>query len=63
MTDVSTIKVDELSDDQVRTLLQKAKDAGLSNAELLEMARSRGMADAEVEKLSERAVRNWLHNQ
>ncbi|QDH78388.1 capsule biosynthesis protein [Echinicola soli] len=54
MTDVSTIKVDELSDDQVRTLLQKAKDAGLSNAELLEMARSRGMADAEVEKLSER---------
>ncbi|AWW30610.1 capsule biosynthesis protein [Echinicola strongylocentroti] len=54
MSDVATIKVDELSDDQVRTLLQKAKDAGLSNTELLEMARSRGMANAEVEKLAQR---------
>ncbi|GGF27585.1 SLBB domain-containing protein [Echinicola rosea] len=54
MTDIATIKVDDLSDDQLKTLVQRAEDAGLSKTELVEMARARGMADAEATKLSER---------
>ncbi|GAB3656118.1 SLBB domain-containing protein [Echinicola sediminis] len=52
--DVSTIKVDELSDEQLRTLLERASSSGISKADLLEMARARGMSDVEVEKLKER---------
>lgn len=54
ISDVASIKVDELSDDQVKALVKKAQDAGLGKEALLEMARSRGMAEAEVEKLSDR---------
>jgi len=49
--DISTIRVDDLSDNQVRELVAKAKDAGLSETEMLQMAQRRGLANAEVEKL------------
>ncbi|MDN3669266.1 SLBB domain-containing protein [Echinicola jeungdonensis] len=52
--DVSTIKVDELSDAQLRTLLDRAANSGISKSELVEMARAKGMSNVELEKLMER---------
>lgn len=53
-TDISTIKVDELSDEQVEELLSRAKEAGLSTEEFLQMAQLRGMPSSEVAKLRTR---------
>jgi protein involved in polysaccharide export with SLBB domain len=49
--DIATLKVEDLSDNEVRELLARARAAGLSDRELLQMAESRGMPKAEVEKL------------
>lgn len=53
-TDITQIKVDELSDPQVEELVKRATEAGLSTEEFLEMARLRGMPAEEVEKLKNR---------
>ncbi|WP_268033322.1 SLBB domain-containing protein [Algoriphagus sp. PAP.12] len=53
-TDISTIKVDELSDEQVEELLSRASEAGLSTEEFLQMAQLRGMPSSEVAKLRNR---------
>jgi len=53
-TDITQIKVDELSDLQVEELVKRATEAGLSTEEFLEMARLRGMPAEEVEKLESR---------
>ncbi|SHO62031.1 SLBB domain-containing protein [Algoriphagus zhangzhouensis] len=53
-TDISTIKVDELSDEQVEELLNRASEAGLSAEEFLQMAQLRGMPSSEVAKLRNR---------
>jgi protein involved in polysaccharide export with SLBB domain len=50
-TDLTTIKVDELSDEQVSELVKRASDAGLGVDDFLQMAQLRGMPSAEVEKL------------
>ena len=51
ISDISTIRVDDLTDNQVRELLAKAQASGLSDTDLLQMAQSRGLANTEVEKL------------
>jgi protein involved in polysaccharide export with SLBB domain len=49
--DISTIKVDDLSDNQVRELIARGREAGLSDPDILQMAQRRGLANTEVEKL------------
>ena len=53
-TDIASIKVDELSDDQVQELIKRAQEAGLSTPDFLQMAQMRGMPSGEVEKLRNR---------
>lgn len=53
-TDITTIKVDQLSDDQVEELIKRAQEAGLSTSDFLQMAQMRGMPSIEVEKLRTR---------
>jgi Periplasmic protein involved in polysaccharide export len=53
-TDITSIKVDELSDDQLQELLRRANEAGLGTMEFLQMAEMRGMPALEVEKLRKR---------
>jgi protein involved in polysaccharide export with SLBB domain len=52
--DLNTIKVDQLSDDQIEELIKRAQDAGLSGTDFLMMAQMRGMPSGEVEKLRNR---------
>ncbi len=52
--DLSSIDVDELSDEQLRTLVRRAEEAGLSEAELIQMAQIRGVPQEEIDKLRER---------
>ncbi|MBN7809685.1 SLBB domain-containing protein [Algoriphagus sp. H41] len=53
-TDLTTIKVDELSDEQVSELVKRANEAGLGVDDFLQMAQLRGMPSSEVEKLRNR---------
>lgn len=50
-TDISSIKVDELNDDQIEELVKRAQELGLSSTEFLQMAQIRGLSSLEVEKL------------
>ena len=52
--DLNTIRVDQLSDDQIEELVKRAQDAGLSSTDFLMMAQMRGMPSGEVEKLRDR---------
>jgi hypothetical protein len=52
--DLNTIKVDQLSDDQIEELIKRAQDAGLSSTDFLMMAQMRGMPSGDVEKLRSR---------
>ncbi|TDQ16969.1 protein involved in polysaccharide export with SLBB domain [Algoriphagus boseongensis] len=52
--DVTSIKVDELTDAQIEELVRRAQEAGLSTSEFLQMAQLRGMPSVEVEKLRSR---------
>jgi protein involved in polysaccharide export with SLBB domain len=54
MADLSAIKVDDLSDAQIQELIRRASEAGLSELELIQMARLRGVSEAELEKLKTR---------
>ncbi|MFD2034407.1 SLBB domain-containing protein [Belliella marina] len=54
ISDISSINVDELSDEQIKELVNKANEAGLSESELIQMARLRGLPNSQVEKLQER---------
>src|SRR5690606_26735657 len=54
MPDISTIKVDDLSDAQLQELVRRASSSGLSEAELLQMAQARGVPSSEIEKLQKR---------
>ncbi len=49
--DMSNIRVNELSDTQIRQFLQQVEASGLSEAQLEQVAVSRGMPIEEVEKL------------
>ena len=52
--DLNTIRVDQLSDDQIEELVKRAQDAGLSSTDFLMMAQMRGMPSGEIEKLRNR---------
>jgi protein involved in polysaccharide export with SLBB domain len=54
MPDISSLKVDDLSDAQLQELVRRATDSGLSEAELLQMAQVRGVPTSELEKLRKR---------
>jgi protein involved in polysaccharide export with SLBB domain len=50
-TNYSDVKVDELTDTQVRQLMQQAESVGYNDAQLGQMAASQGMQPVEVKKL------------
>jgi protein involved in polysaccharide export with SLBB domain len=54
LQNISSINVDDLSDQQITTLLQQAQNAGLSDAELIRQAQSRGMSSGQIQKLQVR---------
>lgn len=56
-SDLSTVRVDELSDEQIRAYLTQATSSGLSDVEMERLALERGMPLAEVEKLRQRIER------
>lgn len=53
-TDLTQLKVDDLSDEQVKELVSRAIEAGLSTEDFLQMAQLRGMPASEVLKLKNR---------
>lgn len=55
--DLSKVRVDELSDVQVRQFMQQVRDSGLPDSQLEQMATARGMRTSEVAKLKERLAR------
>lgn len=54
ISELSNLNVDELSDAQIRELIRRAGELGLSETELLQMAKLRGLSDFQVEKLKNR---------
>ncbi|MBK1439389.1 SLBB domain-containing protein [Parapedobacter sp. ISTM3] len=56
-TDLSQIRVEDLSDDQIRSYMRQAEASGLSEAEMERLALERGMPPAEIDKLRERVER------
>src|SRR5579863_7171745 len=51
---LSSINVDDYSDQQIIQLLQQAQNAGLSDVELLQRAQNQGMSTAQLQKLQTR---------
>lgn len=51
---LSNIRVDELSDDQVRAFMRQAEASGMGDAQLEQIAQARGMRPEEIKKLRER---------
>jgi len=58
--DLSSVQVDNLSDDQIRQFLQQAQTAGLTQAQLEQQALQRGLPPEQVQKLDQRI--NKLNN-
>lgn len=54
-TDLSQIKIDQLSDDQVQQIIGKAEQSGMTMEQMEQMARARGMSQIEIDKLRTRA--------
>lgn len=55
-TNYSDVKVDELSDTQVRQLMQRAESIGYNDAQLEQMAAAQGMQQGEIVKLRARVA-------
>jgi protein involved in polysaccharide export with SLBB domain len=51
---LSNVRVDELSDDQVRAFMRQVESSGMGEAQLEQIAQARGMSPAEVGKLRAR---------
>jgi len=51
---LSNIRIDELSDDQIRSFVRQAESSGMGDAQLEQMAKARGMKAEEVQKLRQR---------
>ncbi len=49
-----SVKVDNLSDDQIRMMMQRAKSMGYSDQNIIQYARSEGLSAMEISKLSRR---------
>ncbi len=54
LQNLSSVNVDEVSDQQIKLYLQQAQSSGLSDAELLQQAQSRGMSISQIQKLQAR---------
>ncbi len=54
LQNISSLNVDDLSDQSIRELMQKAQNSGLSDAELIQQAQSRGMSGSQIQKLQAR---------
>lgn len=54
LQNISSINVDDLPDQKLRELLQKAQNSGLSDAELVRQAQNRGMSNSQIQKLQTR---------
>ncbi|MFY0593257.1 SLBB domain-containing protein [Roseivirga sp.] len=52
--DFSSIKVSELSDDQVQSLIQQATAAGYSQSDIIELAKAQGVSVGDISLLSSR---------
>lgn len=52
--DLKTINVDEMSDDEIRNYIKRAEARGLTENEVTELARSRGMSESQILKLKTR---------
>jgi hypothetical protein len=50
-TNYADVKVDELTDTQIRQLMQRAESIGYNDAQLEQMAAAQGMPAAEIQKL------------
>jgi protein involved in polysaccharide export with SLBB domain len=50
-TNYSDVKVDDLTDAQIRQLMQRAESVGYSDAQLEQMAAAQGMKSTEIQKL------------
>lgn len=53
----SDIKVDDLSDAQIRQMIQRAESIGYNDAQLEQMAKAQGMKTEEIEKLRARVTK------
>ena len=51
---LNNIRVDELSDDQVRNFMRQVEASGMGDAQLEQIAQARGMRPEEIKKLRER---------
>jgi hypothetical protein len=51
---LNNIRVDELSDDQVRSFMRQAEASGMGDAQLEQMAQASGMRPDEIKKLRDR---------
>jgi protein involved in polysaccharide export with SLBB domain len=56
-TNYSDVRVDDLTDAQIRQMMQKAESVGYSDAQLEQMAAAQGMKPAEIEKLRARVTK------
>lgn len=54
VSDLSKVNVDDMSDDQIAEYLKKAQSSGLSEQQLLILAKQRGMSDSQIQKLRNR---------
>jgi len=52
--DLKTVKVDDMSDEQIRNYIKQAEDRGLSQTQLEAIARQRGVSESEITKLRRR---------
>lgn len=52
--DFATLKVDNLTDQQIKSFIDKARERGFNESELLELARQRGLSATEIAKFRER---------
>ena len=51
---LTSLRVDELSDDQIRSFMRQVEASGLTQAQLEQYASQRGMSPSEIKKLRER---------
>jgi len=54
--DLSTLNVDELSDEQIMNFMGQAESSGLTESQMMQMASARGMSQTEMEKLRQRVA-------
>ncbi|MEP7141831.1 MAG: SLBB domain-containing protein [Ferruginibacter sp.] len=52
--DLSTIHIDEISDDEIKSYLTKARDNGLSDQDIFKLLEDRGLPKEQIAKLTDR---------